>query len=437
MPAYRRIALPILGLATLLAPAGGDRGDRSASAAIDRSSVQDSAPAPAATARLRASLRACCAPATRGADVRSAAADAARHRHRGRRNRQLPLRDLARRPALPGRGRPRGHRHRRPADARARCARPRAARTAIESSGGLGFGGDGDRLAPPRHAHPARRRHERPRRAPASGLPAPRRRAQRRPPRRRVRRRHRAPCAASSRARAARSTARSTPATSTRSSRSSARTPSPATPATRPTGLPAPPLAAGDKAKLSSSGLAIAPEGAPECRQADHRRGQPDRDQALQVGRRPRPLGGLGLRLLGLGLLRAARRRPAQAPARLVRLLRLGRVRQGSLGHDLHELRPHLHGRRRPAFRHQRAWRERLAGGRPRRATPARSPSGIPPASELHPGLQSLPPLLEDHIGRSGRAWMRGRSSFSDRAPDCDRRLSPRPRRCATRRGRL
>ena len=55
------------------------------------------------------------------------------------------------------------------------------------------------------------------------------------------------------------------------------------------------------------------------------RRGQPDRVGPVQVGRRPRPLAGLGLRLLGLGLLRATWRRAPQDGARLVGLHALRR----------------------------------------------------------------------------------------------------------------
>ena len=55
------------------------------------------------------------------------------------------------------------------------------------------------------------------------------------------------------------------------------------------------------------------------------RGGEQDRRQAVQVRRRPRQLGGLGLRLLGHRLLRAARRRPAEAADVVGRLRRLGR----------------------------------------------------------------------------------------------------------------
>ena len=67
------------------------------------------------------------------------------------------------------------------------------------------------------------------------------------------------------------------------------------------------------RARITSDGLAVAPARRPGGGQAGDRGGQRDRDEALQVRRRPRPVERLGLRLLGLGLLRAARRRPGRA----------------------------------------------------------------------------------------------------------------------------
>ena len=55
-------------------------------------------------------------------------------------------------------------------------------------------------------------------------------------------------------------------------------------------------------------GKAVAPSNAPARGQGRDRRGQPDPQQALYLGRWARPLGGQRLRLLGLGQLRAARR---------------------------------------------------------------------------------------------------------------------------------
>ena len=84
-------------------------------------------------------------------------------------------------------------------------------------------------------------------------------------------------------------------------------------------------------------------------------------EQALQVRRRPRHLPRLRLRLLGLGLLRPARRRAARLAARLDRLHELRPARAGPPHHDLRERGPRLHGRGRPALRHQRPARDRLA----------------------------------------------------------------------------
>ena len=57
-------------------------------------------------------------------------------------------------------------------------------------------------------------------------------------------------------------------------------------------------------------GLAVAPADAPEAVKQVIEAGNEIADEALQVRRRPRQLEGLRLRLLGLGLIRAARRRP-------------------------------------------------------------------------------------------------------------------------------
>ena len=114
-------------------------------------------------------------------------------------------------------------------------------------------------------------------------------------------------------------------------------------------------LAAGSRAKVGDDGLAIAPADAPRGRQADHRRRQRDRHEALPLRRRAWPLERRGLRLLGQRVLRAARRGPARDRAPLQRLLRLGRGRRGPVGHDLHQVEPHVHGGRRPALRHERA----------------------------------------------------------------------------------
>ena len=68
-----------------------------------------------------------------------------------------------------------------------------------------------------------------------------------------------------------------------------------------------------DRPQALAPRLAAPPRRHPGPRPAHHRRRQPDRGQAVQVRRRPRAVERLGLRLLGLGLLRPARRRAASA----------------------------------------------------------------------------------------------------------------------------
>ena len=113
--------------------------------------------------------------------------------------------------------------------------------------------------------------------------------------------------------------------------------------------------------------------------QADHRRRQPDRQQALQVRRRPRASwedtgydcsGSVSYALHGAGLLEQA--------AVVGRLRRLGRLRARPVGHDLRPLGPHVHGRRRPALRHQRPERRTTPAGRPRCARPPATQSVTP-----------------------------------------------------------
>ena len=73
----------------------------------------------------------------------------------------------------------------------------------------------------------------------------------------------------------------------------------------------------------------------PRRRRGDHPGRQRDRPLPVPLRRRASELAGHGLRLLGLGELRAARRRPAGHAARLVRLLHLGRARPGPVGDHL------------------------------------------------------------------------------------------------------
>ena len=78
-----------------------------------------------------------------------------------------------------------------------------------------------------------------------------------------------------------------------------------------------------------------APSGLPRVRPARDRGRQPDRPHALQVRRRARELQRLRLRLLGLGLVRAARRRAARSADGLQPADVLRRPGQGPLHHDL------------------------------------------------------------------------------------------------------
>ena len=88
---------------------------------------------------------------------------------------------------------------------------------------------------------------------------------------------------------------------------------------------------------------------------AHHRLGQRDRQQAVQVRRRSRQVGRQRLRLLGLGVLRTARRGPARPVDALGQLHDVGRARRGDLGDHLRERRPHVHDRGGAAVRHERA----------------------------------------------------------------------------------
>ena len=86
--------------------------------------------------------------------------------------------------------------------------------------------------------------------------------------------------------------------------------------------------------------------------EGDDRGGQPDPPPALRLGRRPPRLELARLRLLGLGQLRDARRRPARIAARLDRVHALGRRRRRQLGAHLRQPRTRLRRHRRPALGH-------------------------------------------------------------------------------------
>ena len=90
-------------------------------------------------------------------------------------------------------------------------------------------------------------------------------------------------------------------------------------------------------------------------------RRQLDRHHPLHLGRRPRLLRILRLRLLRRGQLRPARRRLPRKPARLDRPGDLGRTRPGQVDHRLRQRRTRLDDDRRPRLRHRRRPRPALA----------------------------------------------------------------------------
>ncbi len=101
----------------------------------------------------------------------------------------------------------------------------------------------------------------------------------------------------------------------------------------------------------------------------DHLRRQRDREVPLHLGRRPRLVRRQRLRLLGLGELRARRRRPAEVAPGLRRVREVGLAGTGQVGHDLRQRRPRLHVRRRACASTRAAATARSArAGRPRRA---------------------------------------------------------------------
>ena len=115
---------------------------------------------------------------------------------------------------------------------------------------------------------------------------------------------------------------------------------------------------------------------------------QRDRDHPLHLGRRPRLLRIVGLRLLGRGQLRAQRRRPARKPARLDRPRDLGRSRARPVDHRLRQRRTRLDDHRRPRLRHRRRPRPALAPGTGRLARRLHRPAPARPLTA--PGLQDL-----------------------------------------------
>ena len=103
------------------------------------------------------------------------------------------------------------------------------------------------------------------------------------------------------------------------------------------TGAPAPasapaPLTPGQSAEYISESQASVPAGAPPAGAGGDRSRQRDRHHPLHLGRRPRLLRIVRLRLLRRGQLRAARRRLPRKPARLDRARDLGRSRAPASG---------------------------------------------------------------------------------------------------------
>ena len=110
----------------------------------------------------------------------------------------------------------------------------------------------------------------------------------------------------------------------------------------------------GAEAVLQPNGLAAAPAARAARGQGGDRRRQLDRHHPLRLGRRPRLLLLLRLRLLRRGQLRPLRRRAARHAAHLRLAGELRRTRPGQVDHDLRQRHPHLRGDRRAALGHGR-----------------------------------------------------------------------------------
>ena len=144
-------------------------------------------------------------------------------------------------------------------------------------------------------------------------------------------------------------------------------------------GSPAPSAPVGH-ARLLSNGLAVAPADAPQAIKDVIAAGNRIATKPYVYGGGHGTLARQRLRLLGLGQLRAARRRAAEHAARLDELRVVGLVRPRPLDHGLRERRPRLHDRRRPALRHERREPVALAAGRC--ARPTATSCATRPASE-------------------------------------------------------
>ena len=128
----------------------------------------------------------------------------------------------------------------------------------------------------------------------------------------------------------------------------------------------------GAEAVIQPNGLAAAPAERAARGQGGDRRRQLDRHHPLRLGRRPRLLLLLRLRLLRRGQLRPLRRRPARHAAHLRLAGELRRTRPRQVDHDLRQRRPHLHGDRRPALGHGRRRQRHRPPLARRTAVPAR-----------------------------------------------------------------
>ena len=122
------------------------------------------------------------------------------------------------------------------------------------------------------------------------------------------------------------------------------------------------------------------PGAAPAGGQGRDRRRQLDRHHPLHLGRRPRLLRILRLRLLRRGQLRPARRRLPRKPARLDRPRDLGRTGPGQVDHRLRQRRPRLDDRS-PASPSTPSAAPARAGTTPGSTPPKASSPATPPGS--------------------------------------------------------
>ena len=140
--------------------------------------------------------------------------------------------------------------------------------------------------------------------------------------------------------------------------------------------------------------------------QGRDRRRQLDRHHPLRLGRRPRQLLLLRLRLLGRGQLRPLRRRPARLAAHLRLAGELRRTRSRQVDHDLRQRDPHLHGDRRAALGHgRRRQRHRPPLARRTAVSGRASWSGTPPGTRPSPtpGAVRYFPLIRGRTERGTR----------------------------------